>query len=663
MKYLGCAYYPEYWGVERVPTDAALMQDAGVNIVRIGEFAWSRMEPEEGRFTLDWLHQTVDILGQHGINVLMCTPTATPPAWLTCTYPDTLLMKPDGRRLEHGERRHYCYSSDTYRRHTYRIVEQLSAEFAAHANVVAWQIDNEPDLGETGTCMCESCQGKFQAWLKQKYGSIEDLNQKWATGFWSMDYTDWRQVRLGRSGHYSSRQLDTRRFANEMLSDFVMQQAAIIKQNHPSAIVSTNLNGGIFTALDYNRLFASLDMAFKDLYFDIHAMDVNAMILNQCRSFKPGKKFWITETGAGMCGTGRPPRKAQFNAWLWSNYAHGGDAHVVFRWRTCLSGQEQELEGMLEHAGQPGHRYQAVRAAFHQMRAISAELGELPLPQASAALVHDYDVMWGYQSSVIGGEINYEKNFSALHQQLYKRNVLADVITPRDELSRYKLVILPSLMMLDAAFAEKLKAYLAAGGVVLAQGQLGMRDDNDNYLSVRGPEHLQDTFGVLINGGMYLYSCVGADESWSARSIFAVKLGGQLGGSAVSGSTSIWLGDVEAHGSQTLLTIMEDTYAGQPVVVENAVGAGLALYCAAIKLDDGLMDKLFEYALHKAGVDFRSDIPAHVEVVQRGNATFVINHLDRAVELELDLPGKVLRGTLQDGTALLKPYDVLIVVG
>jgi len=262
MKYLGCAYYPEYWGRERVEIDARLMQEANINIVRIGEFAWSRMEPEEGVFTLDWLHECVQTLGRYGINVIMCTPTATPPVWLTSAYPDTLLVSVDGRRLEHGGRRHYCYSSDTYLRHTTRIVDKLTLEFSKYKNVVGWQIDNEPDLGETGGCYCENCQAKFQAWLKNRYHSVQELNKRWATGFWSMDYTDWRQVRLGLldGAHYTSRALDTRRFFSEALGGYIMKQGELIKKIHPDAIVSTNLNGGTFTSLDYNKIYSTMDV-------------------------------------------------------------------------------------------------------------------------------------------------------------------------------------------------------------------------------------------------------------------------------------------------------------------------------------------------------------------------------------------------------------------
>lgn len=333
---------------------------------------------------------------------------------------------------------------------------------------------------------------------------------------------------------------------------------------------------------------------------------------------------------------------------------------MVFRWRTCLSGQEQELEGMLKHSGHPGHRYRAIQDAFLEMRQLSAQLADPPLPTASIAMVHDYNVMWAYQSAEIGREIDYRQNFCDLHRVLYQRGLLVDVVPPHADLNAYRMVILPSLMIIDEDFAGRIRDYVAAGGVVLAQGQIGMRDANNNYLPFRGPQGLQDVLGVLINGGMYLYSCVAPDESWGQRNYFQVGLAGQLGQSPVSGAASVWLGDLENNGSQVLLAISEDTYRGQPVVVEKATGSGLALYCAAAKVDPSLLNALFDYALAKAGIPYREDLPEHVEVIRRGVLTFVINHLDQPVSIPLDISGKVLRGKVQDGMASLQSYDVVI---
>ncbi len=662
MKYLGCVYYPEYWGRERVEIDAELMQAAGVNVVRVGEFAWCRMEPKDGVFTLDWLHECVQTLGRYGINVILCTPTATPPAWLTSSNPETCLVQANGSRMEHGARRHYCYSSETYARYTARIVEKLAVEFCKYANVVGWQVDNEPDLGETGGCYCECCQTKFRQWLQNRYGTIEMLNKQWATGFWSMDYTEWEQVRLAQTDgkHSSSRVLDTRRFFSDALSGFIVWQGQIIKSHAPSAVVSTNVNGSIFTALDYNKIFSSMDITMKDLYFDICTMERNVLILDQFRSYRPERKFWITETGAGMCGEGKPSTEDQFKAWMWSSYAHGADAYVVFRWRTCLSGQEQEIEGMLEHSGHPGPRYQKVKAAFHQMCDITAGLGELPPMQVCIAIVHDYDVMWGYQSCSNKNGIDYVNNLAGLYRELYKRQLAADIIPASAPMEKYSLVILPSLFMIDQDFAERLKAYVENGGTVLAQGQTGMRDRNCNYLAEQGPCWLQDLLGVKINGGMYLYSAVEVTESWTNTSRFSMELAGLLAGKSVAGDASVWVGDVELCGGTSLMTFSSEAYAGQPAVIEKQTGCGSAVTVVAATLNDALLGSLFEYILNKSGIPYRRGVPEHVEIIQRGKVLFAINHSREPVRIPLTGIQKMILGDGRPDEIWLKPYGVVI---
>lgn len=663
MKYLGCAYYPEYWGRERYETDAQLMRAAGINIVRVGEFAWSRMEPEEGVFTLEWLHEMVQVMGKYGINILMCTPTAAPPVWLTSTYPDTIILKQDGKRMEHGTRRHYCYTSDTYRRHTKRIVEKLSVEFSKYENVVAWQIDNEPDLLETEICCCDSCQGQFQAWLNKKYGSIKELNKKWGTGFWSMDYYDWRQVRLAemKVRHYPSRKLDTLRFASDAMIDFILMQADIIRENHPGSIVSTNLNGAVFTHIDYYKLFSKLDIAFKDQYFDVCTMDVNVMIMNQFRSFKAQSKYWVTETGAGALDHGRPPHKDQFKAWIWSSFAHGADAYLVFRWRTCLSGQEQELQGILEHSGIPGHRYKAVKECYNEMREMSAALGDLPLPEAEVAIIHDYNVMWAYQSSVVGADVKYSENFFKLHQELYQRNILADIIPTDRDLVRYKLVILPSLMMITEDFAKRLAEFVSRGGVIFAQGQIGMRDSNANYLEFKGPGYLQELLGVYVSGGMYLFSQVEADEGMMRKkNRVEMKLAGTLSDKQVEGTANAWIADMELNGGRTLVECTNDTYSGQPAIVEKNSGKGCSIYVAVSEVDKVLMSEIFDYVISKAELTPGVKADMYVEIVRRGNVLFAINHSKNEASVDIDAKGSVLMGDMVDSTVKLPPYGVFI---
>jgi beta-galactosidase len=665
MRYYGCAYYPEYWGRARFERDAKLMRDAGINLARIGEFAWSRMEPEEGRFDLDWLHECLETLGAYGVQVLACTPTAAPPAWLTTAYPDTLNVRADGRRNAHGSRRHYCYTSDTYRRHTARIVSRLATELARHKNLAGWQLDNE--FGpENGWCHCENCQARFQAWLQRKYGSLAELNRRWRCGFWSMDYTDWRQIRLAEDpwNSYSSRVLDSKRFFSASITEYAHFQAALIREAHRGVLVTTNGMGPVFGPIDYYKLFAGLDVACDDLYFDIGTMDTNVAAMHVFRSLKPGKRYWITETGSGALDHGKPPHKDQFRAWAWSILAHGGDAELIFRWRSCLSGQEQELQGILEHSGRPRHRYAAVKRCFSEMRKLCEQMGELPLPEVPVAIVQDYEVLWGYEASRIGKEVGYLNLLYRLHRELYDRHVAADIIPPDRSLSGYRLVILPSLMMIRPEFAARIKTFVQKGGVCLAVGQIGMRDECDNYLPSPGPQHLQDLLGVLIEGGMYLGSHVGPEEGlWVPEHKAThpeVAVAGKLAGAAERGSTKTWIADLTLNGGRALLSFDGEAYAGQPAVVERRTGRGWTVYAGAVDLDDHLRGRLMDYVLTAARVRRGPVTPRHVEVTTRGDYTFIINHTDAPVTVEVGAKGKALLGTCRNGVAELGPYGVVV---
>lgn len=319
----GVAYYPEFWPESRWPEDVRLMKRARVNIARIGEFAWTAMEPSEGKFDLGWLHRIVERLGRAGINVLLCTPTATPPAWLTRSYPDVLLVRKDGTRTMHGQRRHYCPTSDTYRRHSARITEVLAREFSRHRNVVAWQLDNE--FGpEMSFCYCPHCTARFRAWLQHRYGTLEGLGAAWQTRFWSVTYTDWQEIDLRQGGGYPSVELDIKRFHSDAFCHFAAHQTAILRRHHPGAMVTTNMMGPIFTPIDYYKMAPLFDVVADDLYFDIATMSADAAACDVFRCMAPPRPFWITETGSGALSEGKGPSAAQVRAWAFSALAGPG---------------------------------------------------------------------------------------------------------------------------------------------------------------------------------------------------------------------------------------------------------------------------------------------------------------------------------------------------
>jgi beta-galactosidase len=284
------------------------------------------------------------------------------------------------------------------------------------------------------------------------------------------------------------------------------------------------------------------------------------------------------------------------------------------------------------------------------------------------AIVTSYDTMWAYDASRVGREVGYAKQILKLHEMLYDRNIVADVISFAQDLSAYKLLLLPSMMLVDADFAARLEQFVRGGGVVLATGQLGMRDGQDNYLGERGPDHLQKLFGCYIEGSMYLFCHVGPDQGLhtprgEVKSLVQVPVAGELGERKICGYAAQWIADITLTGGKARATFGSEAYAGQPAVVEKTSGKGRAIYLGAIALDEGSFSAVVDYAVGAAGVKVGPKAARYVEVVRRGDVVFVINHTAEPIEVRLNESGTAIVGSYADGVAAVPAQDVCIVKG
>jgi len=659
IRHRGVAYYPEFWPEDRWDEDVRLMKRAGINFVRIGEFAWTAMEPAEGRFDLGWLHRIVEKLGRAGIRVLLCTPTAAPPAWLTTRYPDTLLVRKDGSRAMHGARRHYCSTSPTYRRHSARITEALAREFSKHKNVLGWQLDNE-FAAEGGGCYCPNCTARFRQWLKDRYGDLAKVNAAWQTRFWSVTYTDWQELDLRQAAGYPSIELDVRRFSSDMLCDFAAHQTAILRRHHPGALVTTNMMGPIFTPVNYYKMAELFDVVADDLYFDVATMSADAAACDIFRCMAPPRPFWITETGSGALTEGKVPYPEQLRAWAFSALARGSEGHFFFRWRTCLAGQEQDLQGILETSGRPRRRYAAVQKLFKELESLEGRLRDLPLPEADVAIVSSYDVYWAYDSTRIGKHARPVQHLLELHERLFDRHILTDIIPPERDLKGYRLVILPVLCIVPEDLKARLKAFVRAGGVVLATPQLASRDANNNYVPRWAPDGLADLFGLRVESRLYLDNANEADQSlWvPAPNVVSETVGVRME-DGLTGQAERYIEDVELASARPLATFSDNYLAGCPAAAVNKVGRGAAFYVAGF-LDRPLEAAVLDRALARAGVKPGPATPKWVEIVRRGRVVFAINHGRKAVEVEMPA-GRTIVGNCAKGVARLPAYGVCVV--
>lgn len=386
----GVCYYPEQWPEERWALDADMMRALGIDIVRIAEFAWAQIEPTENEYQFGWLDHAVAALAAAGLDVVLGTPTAAPPAWLSHSYPGTLPIDSQGRRRNFGSRRHYCPNSLRYQELTQKIVAALADRYSQSPEVIGWQIDNEFGGGRTAICYCESCVKAFRFWLKQKYHNLSKLNQAWGTVFWSQTYSAWNQISaptLTGSAPNPSQVLDYQRFASDSWVQYQKIQVDLLRAHvdQSQQFITHNMMGLFFSDLNYFDLAVNLDFVSLDnyptggidrirevLYLkepapDYFAADAGDPLLTNLeldliRGLK-ARPFWIMEQQPGpinwsIYNTGI--RHEAVRLWTWQAVAQGADTVVYFRWRPSIYAQEQYHEGILKHDASPGIGYRAL---------------------------------------------------------------------------------------------------------------------------------------------------------------------------------------------------------------------------------------------------------------------------------------------------------------
>ncbi|MEA3335540.1 MAG: beta-galactosidase [Chloroflexota bacterium] len=310
MFHFGVDYYPEHWPEARWPVDAAMMAEAGFNVVRLAELAWSLMEPDDGRFEFDWLDRAIAILAAEKIQVILGTPTASPPPWLIASSPDILRTTADGQRVGYGSRRNTCPSHQGYLAYSRRVAQQMAAHFAGNSVVIGWQIDNE--FGDP--CYCATCRQAFQTWLQARYGSLDELNERWGTRFWSHVYSSWSEIPVPLTTSYSHNPglaLDFKRYSSDAYVLYQQEQIDAIRERCPDQFISHNLMGFGYDRLDYFDLARPLDMVSWDNYprgfwKEVFPDDPSRMALGHdtMRGLKKGP-FWMMEQQSGASGWAR----------------------------------------------------------------------------------------------------------------------------------------------------------------------------------------------------------------------------------------------------------------------------------------------------------------------------------------------------------------------
>jgi len=562
---LGVDYYPEHWDEARWPADARLMREAGIGLVRLAEFAWSRLEPGEGDFQFAWLDRALDILGEAGIRAVLGTPTAAPPPWLVEKHPEILPVDDARQPLGFGARLHRCLANPTFRRYSRGITEAMARHYAGHPGVVGWQTDNELSGNR---CYCDTCAARFRQWLEARYGTLEALNRAWGTVFWSQEYTAWSQVPLprrtpcGAAAHNPSLLLDYYRFASDIAVEFHHEQVQIIRKHCPDHFVTHNFMG-LHDKVDYRRLARDLDFVSWDNYPRSSAAlahDVMRGIL--------GKNFWVMEQKCGHTGwnTMSPtPRPGQVRAWAWQAVGHGADAVVFFRWRSCRSGTEQFWQGVLDHDGRPGRRYEEV-ARLGKELARTGPVLDGTAPRNEVALLHDYEQIWALQVQPQTPGFSFGVWLARYHEGLHRLGVGVDVVGPEADLGRYRLVVCPPLYLLGDALAERLEAYVADGGWLITSARTGVKNEANVARTEPLPGPLAQVLGVTVED----YDAIG-----EGINVIELHDGTRF-------KVGLWCDVLRLEGAQRDAWYKGDFYAGRPAISVHNYGKGRAYYLGTL---------------------------------------------------------------------------------
>jgi beta-galactosidase len=473
---LGCCYYPEHWPEERWADDAARMAAMGLSLVRIGEFAWSRIEPEPGQYDWDWLDRAIETLHAAGLKVILGTPTATPPKWLVDQMPDMVAIDEQGRPRGFGSRRHYCFSHEGYRAECRRIVTALAERYGQHPGIVMWQTDNEYGCHDTVLSFSGAAAAAFRDWLAVRYGAPQALNEAWGNVFWSMEYRSFDEVdppHLTVTEANPAHWLDYRRFASDQVASFNREQVDIIRAHSPGRDITHNFMG-FFTEFDHHDVGRDIDVAtwdsyplgfleqfwFSDAekaaYFRQGHPDIAAFHHDLYRGCSNGR-WGVMEQQPGPVNWARfnpAPLPGMVALWTLEACAHGAEFTSYFRWRQAPFAQEQMHAGLLRPDSSEADAADEARAAAAVLQGIGPQVAVI----APVALVFSYEAAWVIGIQPQGRSFRYLELVFEAYSALRAKGLDVDIVSPDADLSAYRMVIVPTLPIVPEGFAEKLAA-------------------------------------------------------------------------------------------------------------------------------------------------------------------------------------------------------------
>lgn len=666
----GGDYNPDQWPEEVWEDDMRLMKLAKCNTMSVGIFAWTRLEPKEGKYDFDWLDKIMDKLAENNAFAILATPSGARPAWLSHKYPEVLRVRPDRLRNLHGARHNHCMTSPVYREKTQAINRALAERYAGHPALLMWHISNEFN----GECHCDLCQDAFRSWLKKRYHNcLKELNQAWWTAFWSHTFTDWKEIEspspVGEMFLHGLN-LDWKRFSNHQTFDFFENEIKPLRELTPEVPITTNFMG-FFEGINYPKFAKHVDVVSWDSYPVWHTTQSEwrlaasiGMAHDQNRSMKGGKPFLLMESTPSHTNWQPVPKLKRPGMHLLSSLqavAHGSDSVQYFQWRKSRGSSEKFHGAVVDHVGHAETR------VFKDVTAVGAALQKLDKVvgtsiQPETAIIFDWENRWAIDDLLGMGSKDrrrYMETVQAHYLPFWKRGVPVDVIDSEADFASYKLIVAPMLYMLRPGVAERLRNFVNHGGCLVFTYWSGIANESDLcFLGGWPGDGLREVFGIWHEESDMLTS----GEVCRIKTITGNGLG--LHGTY---NAQDYFALVHAESAKVLAVFEDEFYAGRPALTENRYGEGRAFYVAS-RNEEAFTDAFLGGLVRELELEtaLPAELPRGVSAQSRqgedGKFVFVMNFNCREVKFEI---GKghyvdILNGDKIHRKLTLPPYGVAV---